>query len=318
MRPELVTLHVWRIAPGALPRALVRMAVDRRRLRAVPGVRFAKLLGTGTGTGFGPGDVDPTRWAALVVWSDPARAAAFEHGPVGRAWRRLARDSVRLDLRPLASRGRWAGVEPFGPPAPRARPAGAPAPGWVDGPGHPSVGAPGAEPADGPDPAGADAARAPVLALTRARLRPSRAPRFWRAVPPVAAALTDAPGLLTRFGIGEAPLGWQGTVSVWRNATDLVRFAYRHPEHRAAIMRTPVDRWYAEELFARFEVRAVLGDRSVLGWVGDDGGRDDEGRGDGGRSAGDRDDGGPGDGGRSAGRPAARGREGSAVRSGGA
>ncbi|BCB82625.1 hypothetical protein Pflav_090350 [Phytohabitans flavus] len=75
-----------------------------------------------------------------------------------------------------------------------------------------------------------------------------------------------APGLLTRFGIGEAPIGWQGTVSVWRNTADLVEFAYRHPEHRTAILRTPTEGWYAEDLFARFAVLDVMGDRKVVGW----------------------------------------------------
>lgn len=252
---ELVTLHVWRVPRRASPLALARMAVDPRRLRATPGVRFGKLLGTGSGTGFGPSDVDLTRWAALAVWSDPARAADFDDGPVGRAWARIADAGARLELRPMASRGRWAGVEPFGvDPARRPPPA--------DG-----------DPARRPPPAGhgPPAARqptsgGPVLALTRARLRPSRAVTFWRAIPPVAEALRDAPGLLARFGIGEAPLGFQGTVSVWRDTTDLVRFAYRHPEHRAVIARTPDTRWYAEELFARFEIRGVAGDPTVLGW----------------------------------------------------
>ncbi|MEQ4305888.1 monooxygenase [Plantactinospora sp. B6F1] len=251
----MVTLHVWRVPPRALPRALTRMAVDRRRLWAVPGVRFGKLLGTGTGTGFGPTDADPTRWAALIVWADPERATAFDESRVGRAWRRIARTGVRLDLRPLTSRGRWSGVEPFGAPA---RPNGNDTPA-------------GSAPGDGTavDGTAVDGtAGRPVLALTRARLRPLRAGTFWRAVPPVAAALRDAPGLLARFGIGEAPLGWQGTVSVWRNATDLRQFAYRSPEHRTAITRTPQQRWYAEELFARFEVRNLAGDPAVLGWVG--------------------------------------------------
>ncbi|PSK62064.1 putative aminotransferase [Micromonospora sp. MH33] len=79
--------------------------------------------------------------------------------------------------------------------------------------------------------------------------------------------LLGDPGLLARFGVGEAPLGWQGTVSVWRDAADLVAFAYRHPEHRAAITRTPTEGWYAEELFARFAVGDVVGDRTVLGWA---------------------------------------------------
>jgi hypothetical protein len=105
-----------------------------------------------------------------------------------------------------------------------------------------------------------------VAAITRARLRPARSLMFWRAIPPVAKELALAPGLLARFGMGEAPIGWQGTVSVWRSAADLTAFAYRQPEHRAVVARTPVDRWYAEELFARFAVRDITGDRSVLGW----------------------------------------------------
>ena len=82
----------------------------------------------------------------------------------------------------------------------------------------------------------------------------------------MAAELAAAPGLLARFGVGEAPVGWQGTVSVWRSAADLTAFAYRQPEHRAVIARTPADRWYAEELFARFAVRDISGDQAVLGW----------------------------------------------------
>ncbi|MEU8025697.1 monooxygenase [Micromonospora haikouensis] len=230
--PELVTLHVWRIGRAALPGALARMAAHPARLRRTTGVRFGKLLGTGTGTGFGPGDADLTRWAALAVWDRAADAAGFDASPVGRSWARIARSSVRVDLRPLTSRGEWSGRRPFGEPS-GGRVAG------------------------------------PVLALTRARLRARRAATFWRAVPPVAAALHAAPGLLARFGVGEAPLGWQGTVSVWRDPADLVAFAYRHPEHRAAIARTPTEGWYAEELFARFEVRDVVGDRAVLGWVAD-------------------------------------------------
>ncbi|MGW0436807.1 monooxygenase [Micromonospora sp. NPDC003197] len=246
---DLVTLHVWRVSRGALPRALTRMAWGPHRLRATPGVRFGKLLGTGTGTGFGPTDADLTRWAALVVWADPRRAAAFDETPVGRSWARIAEAGARLDLRPLASRGQWSGVEPF-----RAAPSG----GKLFRADSSATGS------SRPSPPGSGT---PVLALTRARLRPRQAVTFWRAIPPVAAALQDAPGLLARFGIGEAPLGWQGTVSVWRNSTDLVDFAYRHPQHRAAITATPVQRWYAEELFARFEVRRVSGDRAVLGWV---------------------------------------------------
>ncbi len=104
-----------------------------------------------------------------------------------------------------------------------------------------------------------------MLVLTRARLRPTRAIRFWRAIGPVGQAVTMAPGLLTAFGIGEAPIGWQGTVSLWRSGQDLVEFAYRQPDHRRVMAQTPAVGWYAEELYARFAVRRVDGDPSVIG-----------------------------------------------------
>ncbi|XVV14586.1 monooxygenase [Actinoplanes sp. CA-131856] len=148
-------------------------------------------------------------------------------------WDRLAIAAARVDLIPLHSRGTWSGRTPF-------------------------------EPGQSGKHSGM------TLALTRARLRPSRALTFWRAVPPVVTELDRAPGLLAYFGMGEAPIGWQGTVSLWSDAADLARFAYRQPEHRAVIARTPTDRWYAEELFARFAVQEISGDRAVLGWLSED------------------------------------------------
>jgi hypothetical protein len=233
---QVVTLHVWRTPRTALHRALWRMAVDRRRLRGTTGVSFAKLLGTGRDLRFGPGDADLGRWAALIAWTDPDAAAGFDATPVGRSWAALAEQSCRLTLRPITSRGSWAGRDPFSPE----------------------------QPANGDG---------PVLVLTRARLRPRQAATFWRTIPTVAAALPGAPGLHAAFGIGEAPLGWQGTISVWRAAADLIGFAYRQPEHRAAVTATPVRRWYAEELFARFAVLDIVGARELLGWRGTE--RDD-------------------------------------------
>jgi hypothetical protein len=209
------------------------MALDRRRLRRTPGVSFAKLLGTGRDLRFGPADADPTRWLAIIAWDDPAAAAGFDGSPVGRAWDAIASARCRLALRPVASRGAWAGRAPFETVHQKAV--------------H--------QKADGP-----------VVVLTRARLRARQASAFWRTIPAVAATLPGSPGLLAAFGIGEAPLGWQGTVSLWQGTAGLVGFAYRQPEHQAAIAATGRRRWYAEELFTRFAVLDVDGDRGVLGW----------------------------------------------------
>jgi hypothetical protein len=227
-----VTLHAWRVPTAGVPQALWRIAHDRRPLRATPGVRFAKLLGTARDRAFGPTRADLTRWAALVVWDDATAATTFDQTRVARAWRALATAYCRIDCQPLHCRGRWAGREPFGP-----------------------------EPSPAPSPP-----EGPVLALTRARLRLTRGSAFWRAINPVAVAVAEAPGLIATFGIGEAPVGWQGTVSLWQRPRDLVEFV-RRPQHRRVVDQTPTMRWYAEELFARFAVLTVSGDRDVIGWA---------------------------------------------------
>ncbi|MEI5674761.1 MULTISPECIES: hypothetical protein [unclassified Nocardioides] len=216
----IVELHVWgvdRVVP-----ALLRTATGRLRLRGTPGLRFAKLLGTGSARTFTPGDADPHHWAALTVWEDASYADRFARGPFVSGWDAAAHERLRVRTSPLAARGRWSRQEPFGAPAP--------------------------EPWDGP-----------VAALTRARLRPTRALSFWRAVPPVVADLHGSPGLRLAVGVGEAPVGVQGTFSLWTDAAALVGFAYRSPAHLAAVERTAPERWYAEELFARLAVHEVEG-----------------------------------------------------------
>lgn len=211
--PALVTLHVWRIAPASVPKALARMAIDRGRARRTPGVRFAKMLGTGRG--FSLRESDPTRWAKLSTWSAPGP------DPVATAWSHLADETLRLELRPLLSTGLWSRRAPFGNPTPSRY-------------------------------------EGQVAALTRARLVPSRAVTFWRAVPPVLADLASSPGLRTALAVGEAPVGLQGTFSVWDSPAALNRFTLG-TAHQEAITQTTRIGWYAEELFARFEVLGAEG-----------------------------------------------------------
>ena len=218
----MVTLHVWRVPGRGVPAALARMAADPPRLRRTPGLRFAKLLGTGTGRTFTLRDADPRTWALLCVRDDPGEDGGAAEAGVVRRWRALADEEWAVHLRPLASHGRWSRREPFGRPAPRP---------WAG----------------------------PVAALTRARLAPRKAVTFWRAVPPVSADLHAGPGLRFALGVGEAPLGLQGTFSVWDSAEALNAFAYGRPAHAEAIRRTAAEGWYAEELFARFAVLSASG-----------------------------------------------------------
>src|SRR5439155_7255068 len=99
----------------------------------------------------------------------------------------------------------------------------------------------------------------PVAALTRARLAWRRARSFWRAAPVVAADLAGRPGLLLSLGIGERPVGLQGTFSLWQSAAALRSFAYDGAAHAEAVRQAAARRWYAEELFARFAVLDAVG-----------------------------------------------------------
>ena len=67
------------------------------------------------------------------------------------------------------------------------------------------------------------------------------------------------PGLRLALGVGEAPVGLQGTFSVWEGTGPLVEFAHRRAAHVDVVRRTALEHWYAEELFARFEVLDVQG-----------------------------------------------------------
>lgn len=231
--PALVTVHLWGVPARHVPTALLRMGLDRR-VRRLPGVAFAKLLGTGAGLTFTPRDADPLHWGLLATWRSEQEAYAFEDSPVARGWAGIAQETLRVRMRPLRSRGRWSGREPFG-----REPFGAPAPHGWDG---------------------------RVAAVTRARLRTRTAVTFWRAVPPVTAELQASPGLELATGIGEAPVGLQGTFSLWESARALTAFAHAGPRHVAAVRRTAQVGWYAEELFARFAVLDVRGSFAGARW----------------------------------------------------
>jgi len=220
--PAIVTFHVWGVPTRALPSAVAAMARDRRPLQATDGLSFFKLLGTGSGRTFTPRDADPHHWAILATWDSVAAADAFENSDVVRAWDRRSSERLRIAMKPLASKGYWAKLQPFGNPSNSAH--------------------------DGP-----------VAALTRARIKPRQWPAFWRSVGPVTHELHRSPGLLLAVGIGEAPVGLQGTLSLWESSAKVNDFVHRTAAHRQVIRRTEQLNWYAEELFARFAIVSIQG-----------------------------------------------------------
>lgn len=248
---------LFTVRPRAIGGALMRMGLDRRTLRRQRDLQFAKLLGTGDGQTFDVRDADPRRWALLTVWSTPEAADRFARpdGPLA-PWRRLAAEHWWSTLRTTRAKGSWSAQQPFdvATAARRGPQPGAPATAAQARPDPRTRQRPDPKTRKRHDGVGYDDDGGAVAVVTRARLRWSAAPTFWRAVPPVNADLASHDGLLLRIGIGEAPIGLQGTFSLWRSPAAMQAFAYRGAPHREVIARSVQERWYSEELFARFAV----------------------------------------------------------------
>jgi len=212
----IVLIYFWKINLRSVPRAIVHIALDRFQLRQHKKITFFKSLGTGRGETFTPNDADPKRWGLLVVIPSD-EIAKFDASPLVSSWRRIASQEYRGVLQPISSHGMWSAKQPFEENR---------ISNWTG----------------------------PVAALTRARIKWRMNSKFWGAVPPVTVSLKAAPGLLSAIGIGEAPIGLQGTLSRWESGSALRDFAYKGAAHVKAIEATKELDWYAEELFARFAI----------------------------------------------------------------
>ncbi len=212
-------LFLWKINGRDIPRAILHMAIDRLTLRKTAGVTFYKSLGIGAGVTFTPSDADIRSWALLITFDRDA--IDLEKLPVIISWRKFAREEEFYQLSTITSHGKWAKREPFISEVAKD---------WAG----------------------------EVATITRARIRWHQNLRFWRSVPPVTTSLHGSAGLIRAIGIGEAPIGLQGTFSHWRSQEDLRIFAYKGAAHQRAIELTSEHNWYSEELFARF---AIMGYR---------------------------------------------------------
>ena len=192
------------------------------QLKRLSGVTFIKLLGTGKGESFTPRDADPFRWGMLITVSEN-QIDMLDKSFVVKSWQKICISEYRVLLKPISSHGFWSGKQPFA--------------------------------VDKFEWAGK------IAAVTRARIVWRKNLIFWRAVPPVTESLHQSPGLLNAIGIGEAPIGLQGTFSIWQDAASLRDFAYKGQAHSEAIRATSANQWYSEELFARF---AVIEERGLL------------------------------------------------------
>ncbi len=218
---RIASFHLIDEPTWKIPIVLGRLGTDRLRLARAPGLAFWRLLGTGNGDDTGRG-ADLSRSALFAVWDDERDLDRFlADSPVARRWRH-ADESWHVRLRTIGGHGTWKGVDPQ---------------------------------------AGLDTGTAdgPVAIITRANVRRGSWRAFGAASEVVDDELHRAPGLVDVVGIGETPVGSLATFSLWESLAAARNFAYSMPDHVEVVRRTRAERWYAEEMFARFEPYASSG-----------------------------------------------------------
>lgn len=219
-RDDVAVVLLVELSPGALAWGWSRIVLGALPLRNVPGLRFAKALGSGHRGGFG---LRPSLscQGLFALFDGEAAADRFvrESATVG-AYRAHAAQLCVATLRATSSRGRWSGHD---------------------------IGVSASAEAD-----------APVASLTRASIRPFRSLRFWRRSPQAEDALHHADGCLLAMGLGEAPLLRQATFSVWENQAAMNAYA-RSGAHLEALRAAQSEDWFSESMFVRFTALRIEG-----------------------------------------------------------
>jgi heme-degrading monooxygenase HmoA len=258
----LVSVTVLHYKPSARFRAFGNMGRVLMQPIAAPGLRFAKLLGSGIDFGMVP---DLSRYVFLGVWDDKPSAQTFFQTPTFKQFTDGTTHTETLWLRPLQSHGLWDGQNPFTVNSEQLS---------VN---SEQLSVNSEQLSVNSEQLSVNSEQLSVnseqllvnnctnslitdncsliTVLTRATIRPRALPDFWRHVPQARARLrAHENDLLFGIGIGEAPLVQQCTVSVWRNAEAVNQYAYRESGHREVVKLTRQRNWYSEELFARFAV----------------------------------------------------------------
>jgi len=210
----MILVFFWKIKARYIPWAILHMGLDRLALARRSDVKFWKLLGAGKGETFTPRDADILRWGLLVVVDKDSEIA---NSKMIKRWNKKSQSQFSAQLSPISVNGAWSKKRPFDQ--------------------IPKV---------------TNDWSGKVVAITRARIKWRKNVIFWNSVPPVTTSLHSSPGLISAIGIGEAPIGLQGTFSIWESGEAVKNFAYSGAAHKEAIKATHRHAWYAEEMFARF------------------------------------------------------------------
>lgn len=195
--------------------AFRQMGLSANELSQIPGLEFAKMLGSGGQRGF---SIWPNFgvYGLLCCWSSESQAQDFfNQHPLYADYSEHSTEQWTVFMHNTMAHGEWEGKNPFRKSAP------------ID-------------------------EDALVGVLTRATIKTRYLPQFWRFVPPVSASVHEKKGRLFSIGVGELPIVQQATFSFWESSRLMKAYAYKSKFHKEVVQKTRELGWYKEELFARF------------------------------------------------------------------
>jgi spheroidene monooxygenase len=186
------------------------------------GLRFYKLFGSGTGEGFNP-NLNPNTYAIMSVWDTREIAdKSISNSTIYKKYKMRSTENWTLYLNPTSSWGSWNNSNPFEIKENYGK-------------------------------------KYPIVALTRASLKAKTLFKFWQRVPDISNRIGADPKVIFKIGLGEIPWFHQVTFSIWPNQESMDQFARKDGPHSKAIEAVRKNKWFKEELYARFSIDKELG-----------------------------------------------------------
>ena len=166
--PQVVSFSLFRFgSTRSRLWAFVMMGLARPAMARIPGIGFWKLCGSGSDEGFTP-IPNTAVYAILATWPDEQSARAGTSSAIYERYRAQSEESWTLFMSADTVRGAWSGKSPFI--------------------------------------ATEQAHEGPMVALTRATIKPSILARFWRRVPDISKVIGQDPNVIFKIGVGEVPM----------------------------------------------------------------------------------------------------------------
>lgn len=199
------------------------MGEHKKHLAKIKGLKFYKFLGTGKKPGFRLSP-DFKTYAFLSSWeSKEDQSEFYRFHNYFQEFKKKSKSIRFIEIETISCNGLWNNIKPFIPSKNIKK---------------------------------SDLSNNKIAVLTRGAVKFSKSINFWLSIGDASKAISNAKGVSFFKGIGELPLFEQATFSIWNDIDCINKFAYQNKIHSNIIKKSQSQKWYSEDLFARFLIKS--------------------------------------------------------------